>query len=87
MVYAVVFHFLAGAVTGSVFRVHILLAVIAFILAESAVLALAQGSVAGSWTLMSVIAVQAGYLAGIYARGVIEHAGYLQPSARTRRLP
>jgi hypothetical protein len=87
VLYPVIFHFLAGAVTGSLFKVRTLLLLLLFVIAESAMLALAQRSLAGSWALVNLVGVQTGYLAGIYIRGIIEHAGYSQPSAPTRRLP
>ena len=86
MLYPVILHFLAGTVTGSVFKVRTLLLLLLFILAEAALLALGKGSIAGSWALVNIVGAQAGYLAGIYIRGAIEHAGLSRPTAPTRRL-
>lgn len=86
MLYATIFHFLAGAVTGSAFKVKTLLILLSFVLAESAFLAIVYGGVAGLWGLANLVGIQAGYLAGIYARAVCEHAGYSFSNTQTRRL-
>ena len=87
MIYATIFHLLAGTVTGSVFKVRILLILLGLVLFESVILAIVQGSIAGPWALANLTVVQVGYFAGIYLRGVLEQAGYLLPSVRTRRMP
>jgi hypothetical protein len=87
LLYATIFHLLAGSVTGSVFKVRTLLILLAFVLIESVILAIVHGSIAGPWALANLTVVQVGYLAGIYLRGVLEQAGYLLPSVRTRRIP
>ncbi len=87
MFYAAIFHFFAGAVTGSVFKVRTLLLLLLFVMAEAAMLGLIQGSIAGLWALVNLVGLQAGYLAGIYCRSVFEDAGYSLPNRRPRRLP
>ena len=76
MLYAIIFHLLAGAVTGSIFKVRTLLLVLSFVLAEFAMLALVGGSNVVPWAVASLIAVQVGFAAGMYSRGLLEHAGY-----------
>ena len=87
MLYATIFHLLAGAVTGAVFKIRILLILLGLVFIESIILALVHGNIAGLWALANFIGIQAGYLAGIYGRGVLEQAGYLLPNVRTRRSP
>jgi hypothetical protein len=87
LLYATIFHLFAGTVTGSVFKVRTLFILLGLVVVESAILAIMHGSIAGPWALANLIGIQVGYLAGIYVRGVLEHAGYLLPSVRTRRMP
>jgi hypothetical protein len=86
LLYTAIFHLLAGTVTGSVFKVRTLLILLGLVLFESVILAIVHGSIAGPWAVANLIGVQAGYLLGVYVRGVLEHAGYLLPSARPRRM-
>jgi len=87
LLYATIFHLLAGTVTGSIFKVRTLLILLALVLIESVILAIVHGSIAGPWAVANLIGIQVGYLVGIYVRGVLEQAGYLLPSVRTRRMP
>jgi hypothetical protein len=87
LLYATIFHLLAGTVTGSVFKVRTLLILLVLVLIESVILAIVHGSIAGLWAVANLIGIQVGYLVGIYVRGVLEQAGYLLPSVRTRRMP
>ena len=83
--YAVIFHSLAGAVTGSVFKVRTLLLLLIFVLIEAAILAVMDVRIAGFWALGNLSMVQIGYVAGLYARGVLEQAGYSLPPIRINR--
>ena len=87
MFYATIFHFFAGAVTGSVFKVRSLLILLSLVFVESVMLSIVHGSIVGVWALANLVGVQIGYLAGIYARSILEQAGYLLSSTHTRRLP
>jgi hypothetical protein len=78
---------LAGAVTGSLFKIRTLLILLGFVCAESILLVFVQGSIAGLETIANLIALQIGYFTGVYTRSVLEHAGYSFPSVRTRRIP
>jgi hypothetical protein len=62
----VVFHFLAGSVTGAIFDVRTLLTLVALVLIECVGVTIAWGLSTGLWSLGSLIAVQVGYLGGIY---------------------
>jgi hypothetical protein len=75
LISVVLFHFLAGLVAGSVFTVRMLLMLVALVLIECAATIVAWGSSAVGWSVASLIAVQIGYLGGIYFRSLLEHAG------------
>jgi hypothetical protein len=67
---------------GATFTIRTLLTLVAFTLIESVVLTVTRGfSEAVFWTIGSLIAVQFGYLGGIYLRSVLERAGF---AGRTR---
>jgi hypothetical protein len=85
--YATLLHLLAGAVTGSVFRIRTLLFLLGIVGVESTVLLLVQGTAATPWAIANLVAVQLGYLAGIYGRGVLEHSGSALSKFRSRRTP
>ena len=80
----VALHCLAGAVTGSVFAVRTLLTLVALVLTECVGVTIACGTSMGLWSLGSLIAVQVGYLGGIYLRSVLEHVGIAEPNVRPR---
>jgi hypothetical protein len=84
LISAVAFHFLAGTVTGSIFAVRTLLTLVALVLIECIGVAIAWGLSIGLWSLGNLIAVQVGYLGGIYLRSVLEHAGIAEPNVRPR---
>ena len=79
MLYATIFHSLAGVVTGSVFRIRTLLLLLAVILIEAAALSAADVRAAAWWALANVISVQFSYLAGIFVRRTLEQTGYSLP--------
>ena len=79
MLYATIFHSLAGAVTGSVFKIRTLLLLLAIILSEAAALSALDVRVAAWWALTNVISVQFSYLAGILVRRTLEQTGYSFP--------
>jgi hypothetical protein len=80
-------HLLAGAVAGSIFKIRTLLLLLGFVLLELAFLAPTHGPIVALWGLANLIGLQVGYLAGIYARGALEQAGYSLPRVGTRRTP
>jgi quinol-cytochrome oxidoreductase complex cytochrome b subunit len=73
-------HFLAGFLTGSIFRVRTLLGLVIIVLIECAATAAMSGFQAGVWSLTSLVAVQMGYLGGVYARSILEKVGLLSES-------
>jgi len=75
-------HFVAGAVAGSMFTVRTLLAMVAIVLVECVAATVALGFTAGLYSVGGLVAVQIGYLVGIYLRSVLEHMGIAQPSIR-----
>ena len=85
MLYATIFHSLAGAVTGSVFKIRTLLLLLAVILIEAAMLSVVDVRVAAWWALANVISVQFSYLAGIFARRTLEQTGYSLPPVKIPR--
>jgi hypothetical protein len=84
LISVVALHFLAGAVTGSIFAVRTLLTLVALVLMECVAVTIAWGISMGLWSLGSLIAVQVGYLGGIYLRSVLEHVGIAEPDVRPR---
>jgi hypothetical protein len=84
LLYATIFHSLAGAVTGSVFKIRTLLLLLAVILIEAATLSAVDVRVAAWWALVNVISVQFSYLAGIFARRTLEQTGYSLPPVISR---
>jgi hypothetical protein len=86
LISVVAFHFLAGLVAGSIFAVRTLLTLVALVLIEYVGVTIWRGVSAGLfWSLGSLVAVQAGYLGGIYLRSVLEHVGIAIPDAHPRR--
>ena len=82
---ALTLHFLAGLVVGSLFRVRTLLVLAFAVLAEAgAVVPLLGISTGLIWLVVSEVALQFGYLGGIYFRSILERAGIvvLAPQGR-----
>ncbi len=76
MLYAAALHLLAGALTGTLFKIRTLLLLSCFVFLEALILALLQNQTAGFWALANLVTIQIGYFAGVYGRGVLERAGY-----------
>jgi len=83
LITVIALHFVAGAVAGSMFTVRTLLAIVGIVFVECVVATVALGFTAGLWSVGGLVAVQIGYLAGIYLRSVLEHMGIAQPSVRS----
>jgi hypothetical protein len=80
------FHFLAGVLAGSIFAVRTLLTLVALILVECVGVAIWRGVSEGFfWSLGSLVAVQFGYLAGLYLRSVLEQVGIGLPGVHPPR--
>jgi hypothetical protein len=84
LIAVVAFHFLAGSVTGSIFAVRTLLTLVALVLIECVGVTIAWGVSMGLWSLGSLLAIQMGYLGGMYFRSVLEHVGIAEPDVRRR---
>jgi hypothetical protein len=84
LISVVALHFLAGWIAGSIFTVRTLLVLVALVLIECAGVTIVWGVSVGFWSLASLIAIQAGYLGGVYFRSVLEQVGIAQPNARAR---
>jgi len=87
LLYATIFNVLAGAITGSIFKVQFLLLILIVIVVESILLAAMQGSSGALWALANVVGVEVGYFTGICVHIGLDHAGYLQSSDEVRRTP
>jgi hypothetical protein len=80
------FHFLAGSVAGSIFAVRTLVILVGFVLIGCVGVTILRGLSTGVlWSVGSLVAIQAGYLAGIYVRSFLEHVGIAVPQAQPRR--
>ena len=84
MISVVVFHFLAGSVAGTIFAVRTLLTLVALVLIECVGVTIALGLSIGLWSVGGLIAIQVGYLGGIYLRNMLELAGIAEPYVRPR---
>lgn len=85
MLYAATIHLLAGAVTGSVFKIQMLLLWLFVIAAEAAILSATNLSTAALWASVNLSSIEAGYVLGLFSRKIMEQAGYAGPSIRTPR--
>jgi hypothetical protein len=61
-----------------------LLTLVALVLIECVAVTIAWGLSMGLWSLASLVAVQMGYLGGIYLRSVLEHVGIAEPNVHAR---
>jgi len=83
---AFILHFLAGLVGGSLFRVQTVFVLALAVFAESGVLVFLLDVSAGLiWLLVSEVALQFGYLGGMYLRSVLERAGIVVIAPQSRR--
>jgi hypothetical protein len=85
LLYAAAIHLLAGAVTGSVFKVQMLLLWLFVIAAEAAILSATNLSTAALWASANLCSIEAGYVLGLFSRKIMEEAGYVGPSIRMPR--
>jgi hypothetical protein len=73
------FHLLAGLMAGAIFAVRTLLTLVGLVLVECIGATIALGVSAGFWSLAGLVALQIGYLAGVYLRDVFEFARVTEP--------
>jgi hypothetical protein len=83
LISVIALHLVTGAVAGSMFTVRTLLVLVGIVLIECVTATVALGFTAGLYTVGGLVAVEIGYLVGIYLRSVLEHAGIAQPSIRS----
>jgi hypothetical protein len=84
---SVVLHLAAGIVAGSVFTIPTLLVLVVALLVEAIGLAFIYGPAAGFAPFLGIMAVQVGYIVGIYARSQVERLGASRLGVRVRRTP
>lgn len=77
--YSAVVHCLIGGITGGIFPIQALLGLMAVALAESLVAMVAFGVPTGLWSLTNLVAIQVGYLGGIFVRSLLEKVGLAEP--------
>jgi hypothetical protein len=88
LLYAIILHCLAAAVTGSAFKVRSLFILLGLVIVESvAMMIWRTSSVAWLWAATNLIGVQVGYFCGIFSRGIFEYATDWRTNARPRRTP
>jgi hypothetical protein len=87
LLFATILHTLAGAVTGSIFKIQTILALLCLVVIESIIFSFFQGGTAALWAFANVIGIEFGYLVGLFARGYVEHVAESRANARTRRTP
>jgi len=86
LISAISFHFLAGLVAGSISAVRTLLTLVALVLIECLGVAIWRGFSTGLfWLLGNLVAVELGYLGGLYLRSVLEYVGIGVPDVHPRR--
>jgi hypothetical protein len=88
LLYAIVLHCLAAAVTGSAFKVRGLFILLGLVVVESIAMTIWPTSgTAGVWAATNLVGVQVGYFCGIFSRGIFEHATDWRTNVRPRRTP
>jgi hypothetical protein len=86
VLYSVLLHLLAGIIAGTVFTVGVLIVSLAFAVFEVLTLALTYGPRAAFSAVLGGVALQIGYLAGIFGRNIYERAGISWRAFRMRRI-
>ncbi len=83
---ALILHFLAGIVVGSLFRARTLVVLALAVLVEAGAVVVLLGISTGLiWFVVSEVALQFGYLGGMYLRSVLERAGIVVIAPQSRR--
>ena len=82
----VVIHLLVGLLAGAVFGVQTLLVLAMLVVVEAAAMVVVIGlSLESFWWVGAEVALQLGYLVGIYLRSMIERMGRVTKIASNRR--
>jgi hypothetical protein len=75
---ALILHLIAGLVVGSLFGVQTLVVLVFAVFIEAGTAVALRGLSTGLvWFLISQIALQLGYLGGMYLRSILERAGII----------
>jgi len=83
---ALILHFVAGIVAGSLFRVWTVFVLALAVLVEAgAVIVLGSLSTGMIWFVVSEVSLQFGYLGGVYLRSALERAGIVFTAPEGRR--
>jgi len=80
-------HLAAGAVTGFVFSIRILLFALLLLLIEAIILSVVFGASFIVGPVIGILALQMGYLSGGYARTMVERLAGSRQTAKAPRLP
>ena len=84
---APIFQLVAGLITGSLFGVQIMVILALAVMAEAVVSLVLLGAWDGLvWFFTGQVALQMGYLAGVYLRSVLERAGVVVATRPGRRF-
>ena len=76
----------AGTVTGFIFSIRMLLLALLVLLIEAITLSIAFGASFVVGTIIGIVALQLGYLGGVYARAVVERLAGSRQDAKAPRL-
>jgi hypothetical protein len=83
---ALTLHFIAGLLVGSLFGVQTLLVLALAVLVEAGVSVALFGVSSGLiWLFVSQVALQFGYLGGMYLRSILERAGIVIVAPQSRQ--
>jgi hypothetical protein len=83
---ALVLHLPVGLVAGTIFGVQTLVILALAVLVEAVASFILRGAAAGLfWLLVSQVALQVGYLGGIYLRSVLERVGIIVAAQSGRK--
>ena len=83
---ALILHLIVGLLVGSLFRVQTLLVLALAVFVEAGAFVVLFGLSTGLiWLLASQVALQLGYLGGMYVRSILERAGIVVIAPRSRQ--
>jgi hypothetical protein len=83
---ALILHLIAGLVVGSLFGVQTLVILALAVCVEAGIAVVLLGVPTGLiWLLVSQVALQFGYLGGMYLRNVLERAGIVVIAPQSRQ--
>ena len=86
MLSSIVLYLAAGSITGFVFSIRMLLLALLFLVIEAVALSVAFGASFVAGQVIGIVALQLGYLGGVYARAVVERLAGSRQGAKAPRL-